>query len=63
LAKNGQTVYTICVNIGSLEIQADSGEINYLIAKDNAFAPDIDVMMKRQRKNKLVTANAASVSW
>ncbi len=24
LAKNGQTVYTICVNIGSLDTQADS---------------------------------------
>jgi hypothetical protein len=24
LEKNGQTVYTICVNIGSLDIQADS---------------------------------------
>jgi hypothetical protein len=42
LAKNGQTVYTICVNIGSLDIQADSGEINYLNANDNAYAPDID---------------------
>ncbi len=43
LAKNGQTVYTIYVNIGSLDIQADSGEINYLIANDNAYAPDIDI--------------------
>jgi hypothetical protein len=42
LGKNGQTVYTICVNIGSLDIQADSGEINYLNVKDNAYAPDID---------------------
>ncbi len=42
LEKNGQTVYTICVNIGSLDIQADSGEINYLNANDNAYAPYID---------------------
>jgi hypothetical protein len=42
LTKNGGTVYTICVNIGSLDIQADSGVINYLNAKNNAYAPDID---------------------
>ncbi len=42
LAKIGQRVYTICVNIGSLDIQADSGEINYLNVNDNAYAPDID---------------------
>ncbi len=42
LAKNCQTVYTICVNIGSLDIQADSGEINYLNVNDNAYAHDID---------------------
>jgi hypothetical protein len=42
LAKNGQSVYTICVNIGSLDIQADSGEINYLNANNDAYAPDID---------------------
>ncbi len=42
LAINGQTVYTICVNIGSLDIQADSGEIIYLNAYHNAYAPDID---------------------
>ncbi len=35
-------MYTICVDIGSLDIQADSGEINYLNANDNAYAPDID---------------------
>ncbi len=35
-------MYTICVNIGSLDIQADSGEINYLNANDDAYAPDID---------------------
>jgi hypothetical protein len=42
LAKNGKTVYTICVNIGSSDLQAVSGEINYLNVKDNAYAPDID---------------------
>jgi hypothetical protein len=30
LGKNGQTVYTICVNIGSLDLQAVAGEVNYL---------------------------------
>jgi hypothetical protein len=43
LAKNGQTVYTICVNIGSLDIRADSGDIDYLDVNDGAYAPDIDV--------------------
>jgi hypothetical protein len=43
LAKNGQTVYTICVKIGSLDIHADSGDINYLDANNGAYAPDIDV--------------------
>ncbi len=42
LAKNDKLVYTICVNIGSLDIQADSEEINYLNATDDAYAPDID---------------------
>jgi hypothetical protein len=42
LAKNGQTVYPICVNIGSLDIQADSGEINNLNVNNDAYAPDID---------------------
>ncbi len=42
LAKNGQTFYTICVNISSLDMHADSGEINYLNVKDNAYAPEID---------------------
>jgi hypothetical protein len=36
-------VYTICVNIGSFDIQADSGKINYLNANNYAYAPDIDV--------------------
>ncbi len=43
LAKNGQTVYTICVNIGLLDICTDSGDIDYLDANDDAYAPDIDV--------------------
>ncbi len=34
LATNGQTVYTICVNIGLLDICADSGDIDYLDAND-----------------------------
>ncbi len=42
LACNGQTVYTIVVNLGSLELQAIAGEID----KDNivniAYAPDIE---------------------
>jgi hypothetical protein len=42
VVKNSQTVYTICVYIGSLDIQADSGEINYLNADNNAHTPDID---------------------
>jgi hypothetical protein len=43
LAKNDQTVYTICVNIGLLDIRTDSGDINYLDVNDSACAPDIDV--------------------
>ncbi len=43
LAKNGKTVYTICVNTGLLDICADSGDINYLDANDGAYAPEIDV--------------------
>jgi hypothetical protein len=42
LANNGQTVYTICVNIGSLDILVD-GEINYPNANTDVYAPDIDV--------------------
>jgi hypothetical protein len=41
-SKNGQTVYTICVNIGSLDIHADSGEITYLNVNNNPYAHDID---------------------
>jgi hypothetical protein len=43
LAKNCQTVYTICVNIGLLDICANSGDIDYLDVNDGAYAPDIDV--------------------
>jgi hypothetical protein len=42
LTKNGRTVCTICVNIGSLDIQADSGEINYVNVNNHAYTPDID---------------------
>ncbi len=40
LAKNGQTVYTICVNIGSLDIHTDSGNIGYLDVYNGAYAPE-----------------------
>ncbi len=42
LANNGQTVFTICVNIGSLDIPVD-GKINYPNANTDAYVPDIDV--------------------
>jgi hypothetical protein len=42
LANNGQTVFTICVNIGSLDIPVD-GEIHYPNANTDAYAPDVDV--------------------
>ncbi len=42
LANNGQSVFTICVDIGSLDIPVD-GEINYPNANTDAYAPDIDV--------------------
>jgi hypothetical protein len=42
LANNSQTVYTLCVNIGSLDVPVD-GEINYPNANTDAYAPDIDV--------------------
>jgi hypothetical protein len=42
LVNNGQTVFTICVNIGSLDIPVD-GEIHYPNANTDAYAPDIDV--------------------
>jgi hypothetical protein len=42
LANNGQSVFTICVNIGSLDIPVD-GEIHYPNANTGAYAPDIDV--------------------
>ncbi len=35
-------MYTICVNIGSLDITVD-GEINYPNANTDAYAPDTDV--------------------
>jgi hypothetical protein len=42
LANNGQTVFTICVNIGSLDFPVD-GEIHYPNANTDAYAPDTDV--------------------
>jgi hypothetical protein len=44
LAKNGQTVYTICVNIGSLDLQAVAGEINLQNVDNDAYVPDIDTI-------------------
>ena len=43
LAQNGETVYTIYVNIGLLDIHADSGDINYIDVNNGAYAPGIDV--------------------
>jgi hypothetical protein len=42
LANSGQAVFTICVNIGSLDIPVD-GEINYPNANTDAYAPGINV--------------------
>ncbi len=36
-------MYTICVNIGLLDIRADSDYINYIDVNNEAYAPDIDV--------------------
>ncbi len=58
LAKNGQTVYTICVNIGLLDIRADSGNIDYLHASDRVYDLTLMLMMKRQRNHMSMTANA-----
>jgi hypothetical protein len=49
LANNGQTVFTICVNIGSLNILVD-GEIHYPNANTDAYAPDIDVDEREAKK-------------
>jgi hypothetical protein len=43
LAQNGETVYTIYVNIGLLDIHADSGDINYIDVNNGAYALGIDV--------------------
>ncbi len=43
MTKYGQTVYTICANIGLLDICADSGDIDYLDVNNGAYTPDIDV--------------------
>ncbi len=40
-ACNGQTVYTIIVNLGSLELQAVAGEIDKGNIDNVAYAPDI----------------------
>jgi hypothetical protein len=51
LAKKCQTVYTICVNIGLLDIRADSGDIDYLDVNDGAYAPDFDVDDKEAKES------------
>ncbi len=58
LAKNGRTANTICVNIGSLDIQADSGEIKYQMLTMMHMHLTLMMMMKRQRKHTSVTAKA-----
>jgi hypothetical protein len=57
LANNGQTVYTICVNIGSKDIPVD-GEINYPNANTDAYAPGICVDEGEAKNRTLVTVNA-----
>jgi hypothetical protein len=42
LANNCQTVFTICVNIGSFDVPVD-GEIHYPNANTDAYAPDINI--------------------
>jgi hypothetical protein len=42
LANNGQTVYTIVINLGSLELQAVAGEINNINIDDYAYAHDVE---------------------
>jgi hypothetical protein len=44
LANNGQTVYTIVVNLGSLELQAVAREINNLTIDNYAYAPDVEAI-------------------
>ncbi len=44
LANNGQTVYTICVNLGALELQAVGGEITNINVDNDAYAPDVDTI-------------------
>jgi hypothetical protein len=44
LANNGQTVYTISVNLGLLELQAVGGEITNLHVDNDAYAPDVDTI-------------------
>ncbi len=39
---NGQTVYTIVVNLGSLELQVVAGEINNINVENVAYAPDVE---------------------
>jgi hypothetical protein len=43
LANNVQTLYTIVVNLGSLELQAVAGKISNINDDDVAYAPDIEL--------------------
>jgi hypothetical protein len=64
LACNGQTVYTVIVNLGSFEIQADTEEINKDDIDTIAYAADIQpptlmeimkaspMVMMKQRQSK-----------
>jgi hypothetical protein len=44
LVNNGQTVYTVVVNLGSLELQAVAGEISNLNVDNYAYAPDVEAI-------------------
>jgi hypothetical protein len=42
LVNNGRTVYTIIVNLGSLELEAVTGEINNIKVDNYAYAHDVE---------------------
>ncbi len=44
LANNGQTINTIVVNLGSLELQAVAGEINNLNVDNDVYAPGVEAI-------------------
>jgi hypothetical protein len=43
LANNGRTVYTIIVNLGSLELQAVAADMNNINVDNAAYAPDVEL--------------------